>query len=55
MLNRREYTSQQLKQESYHRLSYAIATVHGKYKDRNSRINMVSIIHSLALTLILKN
>ena len=45
VLKRRECTSKRLKQESYFRLSSIIVTPDGEYKDRDSIMNLVSIIH----------
>ena len=50
LLDRRECTSKQLRQENYCRSTFAIVTRHGEYKDRDSIMNVVSIIYSFAST-----
>ena len=52
LLDRRECTSKQLRQESYCRSSFAIVTPLGEYKDRDSIMNVVSILYSFPSTCI---
>ena len=52
LLNRREHTSERLKQEKYCRFTFPIVTSNGEYKDRHFIMNVVSILYSFALTYI---